>query len=818
MTRRSTHILERLTGWTALVMLLLLPFVVIGAIRALGVFSNDIKQWLPQGFEESAKYEWFVESFGLDEMAVVSWPGCTANDPRLEKLAHDLRQLEMESGQLVFDRVVTGPDIVAQLESIGWSHEGAVRRVTGLFVGPDAETTCLLAIPREELVRNRSGIVSRLVQQATATTGLTVDQLRLGGPTVDGAAIDHESKLALRQFLWMTLLVVFGLTWYRKRSFRLAAIIMVFSGYCAGLSLAILYYTGGTMNLTMIMLPTLVLILGVSASVHMVNYFLKALAAGGRIELSSGYSAGLRAIRSGGYPVLLATATTAVGMASLATSRIAPIKSFGLYSAAGVLASLPVVVLALSWVLNRATGWIGERHLKGLVDESQMPDPGRLVNGLAGLTRRFSAPIVVVIVLLVVATGYGIRDLTATVKVQNRFAKSTRIIQDYLWLENQLGPLVPMEIVVRVPPGHPTDSWQRMRLVALVEEAIRKNELINASWSAATFQPPVTTGLTGVRKNTADRLKRNEWEQNLPELERAGLVSTLASGEQLWRISLRIAAMNDIDYGTLLDQVDGSLHEQVDLLNQKLANAQVPPVSTVVTGAIPMMYKAQHQVFDDLLVSFMTAFGLIAITMMIVLRSVWAGLLAMLPNVFPPLIVFGIMGWFGTRIEIGSVMTASVALGISVDDTIHFLAWFRRGMAQGGSRMEGVRKAYAFCSRSMIDTTLICGLGVAPFMLSSFMPTVQFARLLLILLLVALVGDLVLLPAMLNGPLGRLFDRAYRKAGKSPAGPNAVTGHSSSESGKATDPGLSSVPKPKLPLASRHPQRTGLRGETGHNS
>ena len=170
-----------------------------------------------------------------------------------------------------------------------------------------------------------------------------------------------------------------------------------------------------------------------------------------------------------------------------------------------------------------------------------------------------------------------------------------------------------------------------------------------------------------------------------------------------------------------------------------------------------MVYKAQHQILRDLSISFVTAFIFISIILMVVLGSVRTGLIAMIPNVFPPLVVFGTMGWLGRSIEIGSVMTASVALGIAVDDTIHFLTWYRRGTLEGLSRYASIRYAFEHCAKAMIDTSLICGLGVAPFLFGVFMPTVNFALLLCVMLFTALVGDLILLPAILAGPAGMLF-------------------------------------------------------------
>jgi len=85
------------------------------------------------------------------------------------------------------------------------------------------------------------------------------------------------------------------------------------------------------------------------------------------------------------------------------------------------------------------------------------------------------------------------------------------------------------------------------------------------------------------------------------------------------------------------------------------------------------------------------------------------------------------------------------------------LTWYRRGTVEGLSRFASIRHAFEHCAKAMIDTSLICGLGVIPFLFGVFMPTAKFAALLLIMLMTALPGDLILLPAMLAGPVGVLF-------------------------------------------------------------
>ena len=136
----------------------------------------------------------------------------------------------------------------------------------------------------------------------------------------------------------------------------------------------------------------------------------------------------------------------------------------------------------------------------------------------------------------------------------------------------------------------------------------------------------------------------------------------------------------------------------------------------------------------------------------IVQRSIVTGLLSMLPNIFPIVVVFGIMGWMDIPLDIGAVMTASVALGIAIDDTLHFLSWFRREKGLNQSSEQAVRSAMKHCGRAMIHTTFICGLGLLVFAFSDFIPTQRFAWMMLALLTTALIGDLLFLPAMLVQP------------------------------------------------------------------
>jgi predicted RND superfamily exporter protein len=739
----SSNFLDRWAVVILAILGLLLPLMVYGAVNALKVQSSDLRQWLPQGYEESKIYDQFKARFGEDEMIVASWEDCKIDNPAVLDLQEKLSAISDDEGP-VFNRVTSGAVIRSQIMASGASREVATRRLSGLMVGADGETTCLIAFPKVRIADKRRWLVDRFYEVAQEELGLDAKQLHLGGPTVDGAAIDTESQKALRNYLWLCLVTVSGLAWYRLRDIPLTALVLIFSGICVGASLTTLYFTGGKMNLTMVMLPAIVFVLGVSGSIHMVNYYRKASAKGAKRHSA------LVAIRDACFPVLLSSFTTAIGLASLASSQIKPIQHFGIYSALGVLISVPIVLLALPATLHLFKGRISRRFSTAgdLEKRERVTGVSRSMSILINYVCRYNQLIVVPSLIALTLLGTGILNLSASVKLQNRFSSKAKIIQDYQWLESHLGPLVPMEIMLYFSPESDLTHWQEMQMVQSIERAVKQTTAVNATWSAATFEPPTPRGrrLPDViaRKATIDY-----WQRELPQLEKAKLLKRVGDAT-FWRISLRVAALNDIDYGSFLKTVEQNVENQLSFMDQHGVSAQI-------TGGIPLIYKAQRQILSDLMVSFVTAFVLITFVLIFVLRSIRAGLIAMVPNIFPPVVVFGTMGWLGYSIEIGSVMTASVALGVAVDDTIHFLTWFRRGTKNGLSRYASIRFAFQHCAKAMIDTSLICGLGVCPFLFSIFMPTAKFALMMGILLLTALVGDLFLLPAILAGSAGKLF-------------------------------------------------------------
>jgi hypothetical protein len=216
---------------------------------------------------------------------------------------------------------------------------------------------------------------------------------------------------------------------------------------------------------------------------------------------------------------------------------------------------------------------------------------------------------------------------------------------------------------------------------------------------------------------------------------------------------------------------DGQVTAKIDKDTVYSGPADALPVRPTYTGIVPLVYKAQNELMRSLYTSYAWAFGMIVAVMIPPLwkmagmwKSIPAAIFIMLPNFYPTAIVFGLMGMLQVPLDVGTMMTASVALGIALDDTVHYLAWFDRGMKEFGmTRRQACRFAYSCCARAMTQTTVVACIGMSVFMLSTFQPTMQFGLYMVPLMAVALFGDLVILPAMLTSPLGWFYVKSQPK-------------------------------------------------------
>ena len=919
----------------AIVVAFLLPFIWMGTRRALRDQRNDMKEWLPDQFEETADYRWFQENFPHDQFILASWEGCTLDDQRLELLAKKLVPEDpaaqdggdqANSGAEVgpagtrpakspseapryFKAVLTGTRLVNGLKERypGLSDEEIFQRLEGSLIGKDHLKTCLMvtlsdgidsrdfkhAIDRiRELARqcnieppveaHADNVVVRAWEGLIATVREMIfgreppkGGIRLGGPPVDNVAINVEGQRTLIRLAGLSAIVGVVVSMSCFRSWRLTIMVFWTAILAAGISLATVFFTGATTDAIMLSMPSLVYVLAISGAVHIINYYHDAIREGGLDRAPE------RALGHAWVPCTLAAVTTAIGLGSLYRSHVLPISRFGVYSAVAVVATLGLLFLLLPTMLHHfpsrqfAARYGGKGHTKAT--QSVFARGWRRAGGVV---IRHNLAVSLGCLLVMAFFFVGVFRTQPSFKLMKFFSSDAEIIHDYGWLEQHLGPLVPMEVVVTVDNAkNDLNMLDRMRIVKAVESTIEaKLPDVGGALSATTFgpelyperrNPSVFERMVGLNRKRQRQIfdekmneilegHREEFRGYLgidgnPTLDELGIGGRLASrlkatrlgdlraieayagsgstsaelakiegidyqqaaevedairrwqaehGTELWRITARVAALSDLDYADFVDE----LKETVEPVLAAYRAQGVEGLGVVYTGVVPLVYKTQHELMKGLVSSTDMAFVLIALVMMVVLKSPSAGLLSMVPNIFPVIVVFGVMGWTGIPVDIGSMMCASVALGVAVDDTMHYLTWFREALDRGLDRKEAALAAYERCGTAMSQTTLIGGLGLAVFAFSTFTPTQQFGIMMLVLLFAALFGDLIFLPSLLTGPLGRFFDRS----GNQPKRPVSESSDSPTPQAPDREPPALAV---KAPVTTPH-----LRHDTPHPS
>ncbi len=821
----------------------LMPMILRGTRLTIDGNRNDIKDWLPDSFEETAVHTWFNEHFPHEQFVLASWEGCTLDDQRLRLLAEKLENFDPTLSQLgivgreaevlrenklatlsalraystlrsvpgldprradAIERtaeawrspfkspVLTGARLVQdmKLRYPELSDAAIFTRLEGTIIGDDHAKTCLVVTltdaasgkqlrPTLEIIHDLArqcdieppvpertsnifvygmevfgGFLRELVQGRAPTEA----GIRLGGPPVDNVAIDTEGERTLMRLAGLSLLVGITVSWLCFRSIRLTVIAIFTALLAAGTSVASVFFSGGTCDAILLTMPSLIYVLAISSAIHVINYYHDAIRDHG-LEGAPG-----RAIAHGWLPCFLAAFTTALGLISLRVSHVIPIAKFGLYSACGVMTTLAWVFLFVPACLHffpsrNIADQVNKEGTDALVETRIL----RFWRVVGRFIIRRNKWVVAGCVATMLVLAVGITKIQTSVKLMKLFSGDAPIIADYTWLEDHLGPLVPMELVLRVDNQKcQLNMVERMRLAQHIEQTLETLPDIGGALSAATFAPDVAPDKTksgiiermaGIdRRRTRDQVLSKRLDAHRDEF-REYLTVDKETGEELWRITGRVAALTDLDYGLFVDDIKAN----VEPLLTEYREAGVEGIDVTYTGLVPLVYKTQHELMTGLFQSLAQAFLLIAITMMLVLRSPSAGLVSMVPNLFPVIVIFGTMGWMGVLIDVGSMMTASVALGVAVDDTIHYLTWFRRGLDEGLDRKGAILMAYERCATAMTQTTLISGLGLAAFSFSTFTPTQRFGTLMLTLLFAALFGDLIFLPAMLSGPFGRFF-------------------------------------------------------------
>ena len=243
--------------------------------------------------------------------------------------------------------MLTGQSLINELTQSppGLTREEVKERFWGSLFGIDGELTCAVVTLSADAKRDLKATLDT-IKRLTLECGVPADALQLGGPPVMNQAINDTSAKSLGELAALSGVVGLCVAFWCFRSVQLTLLVVFAGVYSAACSLAVVGFSGASMNAILMTMAPLVYVTATSGAIHLANYYREAV-----LEKGSAGAAG-RAIRHAWLPLSLATSTTAVGLLSLWYSELWPIKLFGLFSAIGVVISLFSLFLVLPSVLE----------------------------------------------------------------------------------------------------------------------------------------------------------------------------------------------------------------------------------------------------------------------------------------------------------------------------------------------------------------------------------------------------------------------------------------------------------------------------------
>src|SRR5262245_9363805 len=674
--------------------------------------NNDIETWLPRESPVRATYEQFKRDFGVEESILIGIERQTAGDELIEAVCGRIERLPGVR------RCMSPQRLQAIMAETGVADDESRARLKGLALSPDEKRCGLIVLLSDTGLKDRAGTVGD-IRRELKYCRLDGNLSFLSGSPVIVAELDRlGGKQENQKFFMVTLVICLGLLWYWISDWKLSLSVLALTLWAINLTLAIFKFAGGEMNFILGALAVMVMVFTLEASIHVIHYYKASL--GGKDPLGE-------ALVLCWKPCLVSMLTTTIGLFSVSVTDILPVTQFGYASTLGAVVAVfagifvtPAIltVLPLAHVSETANGSVGF---------------ARLGNWLL----RYARPVTVVSILIAVAGTAGLYRLETKIDPLDFLPKTGKVRTDVQRIQDDLTNVDSIEAVVDFGDSD-LPFVKRMQKVRELERTICRHPAVRHTLSAASFfpeqLPESPLSLMAILSRAQSRQEDNEF---------------IVGGQQLWRVSARVSR----PHGMSLQQIHTELEEMT----------AGQPIH--FTGIAPLLEQAQHEIFDGFWKSFASALVVIGIVMAIALRSVRTMFLAMVPNVVPLGIVFGILGWIGFPVDIGMMMTGSIALGISIDGTFHFLVRYQEQWDAGKSSGHAVRIALLTTGGPIFESIVVSSIGMLALTLSSFAPTGRFGLLMASLLMATLAGDLLLLPAILALRRGRKSETAASHSG-----------------------------------------------------
>ena len=505
---------------------------------------------------------------------------------------------------------------------------------------------------------------------------------------------------------------------------------------------------GFPMTLMSNIMPSFLICVGLGAAIHIVSVYRDELLAG-----HAGREAVIRAVATTGRPVFFTSLTTMVGLLSFKFASVEPLAEMGMAGAFGIASAFlhSVVFLPIALSFNRGS-LMGRGHGQ---DGDRLDRFLALCNGLSsGATpadaRRRRATTLAVGAVLTVVAALGMSRLVVAHDPVSWLPDSEPLRVAFATIDREIGGTANIQLLIDTEGPHGIADIHLLRGLEALEDHIHAYRDPKGRGAVVGH----SMSLLDVVKETNQALHGGDpaWYR-LPETQRGAsdllFMFESAGAEQMRRLAttdmkrtqmtVRVKWLDATAYVPLAEHVDRGVTEHL---------SGVAKVRT--TGASYTMLSVVTRVIGDVLRSFGAAFALITLFMILLLADLRLGLIAMAPNLMPILFIAGIMGHGGVPIDMVNLMIASIAIGVAVDDTIHFLYHFRVVHRAGGTVDDAIAAAMQHCGRAIVSTSVVLALGFSVYLAASMSSLQRFGGLIALTAVMALLIDLIFAPALLR--------------------------------------------------------------------
>ncbi len=490
-------------------------------------------------------------------------------------------------------------------------------------------------------------------------------------------------------------------------------------------------YAGFTLNVITYLTPILIMVFGVAYSIYFLVKFRENYQRGDAV-----HDALRTAIRKIGLAAFLTSVTTAVGFLSLSVTNIIIMRHFGYAVGFGAIVSFLITLLLLPQLLDRFTP-----KQDTTISAIHRQIRHRWIEKTIQIVENRQIPIILLTLILIGIAIFGTTKVSTESFLLDDVRPGNPVYDDQHYIERTMGDILPLDVIVRTKVADGVKSPEVLKQIATLENFIAQQPEIGHAISIVDYLRLLNAAMTPEQGPTLPKT-RNAVAQYLLlysfETENNQISKYVNYDYSAARIAARVEDVGSIKMDTLRQRIQKFVQKEIS-----------PDLDIELTGGTLLALQRNKYMVRNLLSSFLLAFGIIFLIMVLLFRSWKIGIISIIPNVLPMLVCAGFMGWAGIRLIPSTAMTFAIAIGIAVDDTIHFLARFRQEYLECYDHKKACQITLRSTGTAMISTTIVLFIGFATLLTSNFAASSNFGIVSLVTLATALLGDLYLLPVLL---------------------------------------------------------------------